>query len=138
MLLSQDDELKHDLAAVNNQLQNRMSFRTSAAADSSPQQQELTDPVESFNSVKSHFERIQQNFAQMRQGITQTKSQLSEWVSQASRMQAPPDPSPTQAAADSSGQAQGDNGDIEIIDKKDPILLALEKEKEAFNPEVYI
>ena len=74
----------------------------------------------------------------MRQGITQTKSQLSEWVSQASRMQAPPDPSPTQAAADNSGQPQGDNGEIEIIDKKDPILLALEKEKEAFNPEVYI
>ena len=53
-------------------------------------------------------------------------------------MQAPPDPSPTQAAADNSGQAQGDNGEIEIIDKKDPILLALEKEKGAFNPEVYI
>lgn len=28
--------------------------------------------------------------------------------------------------------------EVEIIDKKDPILLALEKEKEAFDPEVYI
>lgn len=28
--------------------------------------------------------------------------------------------------------------DIEIIDKKDPILLALEKETQSFNPELYL
>ena len=28
--------------------------------------------------------------------------------------------------------------DIEVIDKKDPIVLALEKETEAFDPELYL
>ena len=55
-------------------------------------------------------------------------------------MQAPPpDPSPSKpAGAAGTEPAKQGEGDMEIIDKKDPILLALEKEKEAFDPEVYI
>lgn len=70
----------------------------------------------------------------MRQGITQTKTQLSEWVFQASRSQAlPPDP----IGSGSNAQvAAGD--DIEVISKKDPILLALEKETQAFDPNMYL
>ena len=44
---------------------------------------------------------------------------------------APPSLDPDQSSA-----AVGD--DIEIIDKKDPILLALEKENSGFDPDVYL
>lgn len=68
----------------------------------------------------------------MRQGITTTKTQLSEWVFQASRQQAlPPDPTTSNAQV-----AIGD--DYEDVSKKDPILLALEKETQAFNPNLYL
>ena len=53
-------------------------------------------------------------------------------------MQAPPDPSPSQAANIKSEVVKANSNDFEVINKKDPILLALEKEKEAFDPEVYI
>ena len=43
---------------------NGQGFRTSL--DGQYRQQKLTDPIESFESVKSHFEKIQQNFNSMR------------------------------------------------------------------------
>lgn len=70
----------------------------------------------------------------MRQGITQTKTQLSEWVFQASRSQAlPPDPT-----SGSNAQVADGGDEVVVIDKKDPILLALEKETSAFDPNLYL
>ena len=63
--LLQDRQLEQEVQAANAKIElRRTSFRT--AVDNT----KLTDPVESFNCVKSHFEKIQQNFTSMRQGIT--------------------------------------------------------------------
>ena len=63
---------------------------------------------------------------------------MSEWVFQASRSHAPPfiDSTSSSSAAGQVGSSSGE--DIEIIDKKDPILQALENETQAFNPEIYL
>ena len=51
--LLQDRELEQEMQAANQKIElRRTSFRT--AIDNS----KLTDPVESFNCVKSHFEKI--------------------------------------------------------------------------------
>ena len=65
---------------------------------------------------------------------------MNEWVSQASaRTSVAPDISPAkQSISKSVDQPPSVDGEVEIIDKKDPILLALEKEKESFDPELYI
>ena len=70
----------------------------------------------------------------MRQGITQTKTQLSEWVYQASRAQAPPSLDQPNSAAQVSVGGEA----VEIIDKKDPVLLALENKTSAFDPQLYL
>ena len=68
----------------------------------------------------------------MRQGIAQTKTQLSEWVFQASRSQAlPPDPTGSNAQV-------GINDELPVPEKKDPIVLALEKETLSFDPNLYL
>lgn len=85
--------------------------------------------------------KIQENFTNMRQGINQTKTQLSEWVLQAARQQQPPPlPSGDEPLEASAPDKKPDSAtsDVEIIDKKDPILLALEKENQAFDPDVYL
>ena len=107
------------------------TYRTSNNREST----NLTDPIASFNSVQAHFDKIQENFNSMRQGITQTKTQLSEWVFQASRSQAPPSLDPDRQI---SAQQSSSGEDYEVVDRKDPILLELEKETQAFNPEIYL
>jgi len=95
----------------------------------------VTDPNATFKNVQEHFEKIQLGFDNMKKAVSSTKTQLktelSNWVFQASRTHLPPSLDQPNSAAQV-GISDGMD-DIEIIDKKDPILLALEKET-AFDP----
>ena len=68
----------------------------------------------------------------MKQGIVNTKAAMSEWVSPL--MHNAPVPVPD------SGSQSEKSGDEEpqMTAKKDPILLALEKESQAFDPSFYL
>ena len=74
----------------------------------------------------------------MRQGISKTKTQLSEWVFQASRRDPPSLDSPKPKLDDQDKEKDKEDDSPVIIDKKDPILLALEKETNNFDPNVYL
>ena len=97
----------------------------------------LTDPVASFKNVQDQFSKIQQNFDNMKQGIniSNSKATLQEWVTPLMN-NSPVVPVP-EAGSPVITSNTGDN-EPTMVDKKDPILLALEKESQQFDPSIYM
>ena len=82
----------------------------------------------------------------MRKGISSTKTQLSEWVFQASRKDPPSLDSPIPEVIEKEEikneeevkNEEKKSEEPEVIEKKDPILLALEKESSVFDQTLYL
>lgn len=68
----------------------------------------------------------------MKHGISNSKAAFSEWVTSGNS------PLPVIESTNSANVVIDDDTEPVMMDKTDPILLALEKESQAFDPSVYL
>ena len=68
----------------------------------------------------------------MKQGISNSKAAFSEWVTSGNS------PVPVPESSNNANVVIEDDTEPVMMDKTDPILLALEKESQSFDPSVYL